>query len=227
MLKYGPPIPPVSAATSRSCFAAMHAPGKTESKAGGKGSQVKEITEQEPAAMKKITAEHEDWSEQSADEGSWVFALSAHESMQKQKADLNSRSWRNTWKADKDQFEESLISIDSGSDEHVCGYAFAPLAPTRETTNKITMRDAQGNEILHEHQRDVKVRMEGERGSATAVATFEVADVKGAILSAGKLVQKGFNVMLSPTGSYLERGGSRVELVTKKNSFYLPARVCS
>ena len=69
MLKYGPPIPPVSAATSRSCFAAMHAPGKTESKAGGKGSQVKEITEQEPAAMKKITAEDEDWSEKPADEG--------------------------------------------------------------------------------------------------------------------------------------------------------------
>ena len=47
----------------------MHAPGKTESKAGGKGSQVKEITEQEPAALKKITAEDEDWSDKPADEG--------------------------------------------------------------------------------------------------------------------------------------------------------------
>ncbi len=50
--------------------AAMHAPGKTEGKVGGKGSQVKEITEQEPAEMKKITAEDENWSEKPADEGS-------------------------------------------------------------------------------------------------------------------------------------------------------------
>ena len=130
----------------RDCW---HAPGKTEGKAGGKGSQVREIEAEPAAAMKKITAEHEDWSEQPADEGSWVFALSAHESMQKQKADLNSRSWRNTWKADKDQFEESLILIDSGSDEHVCGYAFAPLAPTRETTNRITMRKGHGHRGSH------------------------------------------------------------------------------
>ena len=86
-----------------------------------------------------------------------------------------------------------MILVDSGSDEHVRGYSFAPLAPTRESTNHVTMRDALGNTIMHDHQRDVSVRMKSSRGSvAEATATFEVADVKGAILSAGKLVQKGF-----------------------------------
>ena len=110
----------------------------------------------------------------------------------------------------------------------MCGYSFAPLAPTRESTNHVTMRDAQGNTIKHDHQRDVSVRMKSSRGSvAEATATFEVADVKGAILSAGKLVQKGFQVTLSPSGNYLEKNGNRVELIMKKNSFYLPAMVCA
>ncbi len=56
------------------------------------------------------------------------------------------------------------------------------------------MRDAQGSQIHHEHQGDVKARMFSEQGTATAMATLEVADVKGALISAGKLVQRGFQV---------------------------------
>ena len=131
---------------------------------------MKEITEE--ATMKKITAETEEWEEQPAQPDSWVFAM-----RDRQREILNARSWRSGPQAG--DYEDSLILVDSGSDEHMCGYSFAPLAPTRESTNYVTMRDAQGNMIKHDHQRDVSVRMKSSRGSvAEATATFEVADVK-------------------------------------------------
>ncbi len=69
--------------------------------------------------------------------------------------------------------------------------------------------------------------MHSEHGPATAKVTFEVADVKGATLLAGKLVQRGFQVTLAPDGSYLEKTGKRTELVMKKNSFLPPSKgVC-
>ncbi len=66
------------------------------------------------------------------------------------------------------------------------------------------MRDAQGNQSYHEHHLYVKVHMFWEHSPAATMAPFEVADLKGAILSAGKLVQRGFEVTLAPHGSYLE-----------------------
>ena len=120
-----------------------------------------------------------------------------------------------------------MILFDSGSDEHICGLGFAPMAPTKSSTNLVTMRDAQGNIIPHTHQRDVSIKMQSDCGEIPGEATFEVADVPGAILSAGKLIQKGFRAVLDASGSYIERGGKRVELATRKNSFYLPAHVCA
>ena len=166
-------------------------------KASGKDSRVTEVTEE--IQTKRIAVDEEIFKQDS-----WIFAMG------------------------KDRhFESSMILVDSGSDEHVCSYSFAPLAKTRETTNRCTMRDAQGNQITHEHQRDVKVRMQTSEGLTTALTTFEVADVKGAILSVGKLVQRGFQVTLAPGGSFLEKNGKKVELIMKKNSFYLPAMVCA
>ena len=58
-------------------------------------------------------------------------------------------------------------------------------------------------------------------------ADFEVTNIDGAILSAGRLIRKGFRAVLSQDGSYLERGGERIELNIGRNTFYLPARVCA
>ena len=118
-----------------------------------------------------------------------------------------------------------MILFDTGSDEHICGLGFAPTAPRKNSTNMVTMRDAQGNIIPHTHQRDVSIKMQSDCGAGEA--TFEVADVPGAILSTGKLIQKRFRAVLDASGSYIERGGKRVELVMRKNSFYLPSHVCA
>ncbi len=69
--------------------------------------------------------------------------------------------------------------------------------------------------------------MRSDHGELDGRATFEVAGVPSAILSAGNLIQKGFRAVLDLDGSYLEKNGKRVKLVMKKNSFYLPANVCS
>ena len=175
---------------------------------GGKGSKGKStksktaavITEQPdtPSVMKKIEAEYEEAEEAKGD--SWVFAMGS----------------RN---------RTDLILFDSGSDEHVCGVDFAPSAPLRDSTNTVTMRDAQGNIIKHPHQRDVHMTMMSDKGEIPGKTTFEVAEVPGAILSAGKLIQKGFKAVLDANGSYIEKNGRRVQLIMKKNSFYLPANV--
>ncbi len=113
------------------------------------------------------------------------------------------------WNCD---FQESLILFDSGSDEHVCGHGFAPTAPTRETTAHTTLRDAdaQGNTIYHEHSRDVKIKMDTGNTSTSARATLEVADAKGSIISAGKLVKKGFRAVSDQSRSHSEKDGKRI-----------------
>ena len=103
------------------------------------------------------------------------------------------------------RFEDSFILLDSGSDEHVCPTSFVPRATTRQTDNKVRMRDAQGQTTKHDFQRDAKVKMQTEKGTSIAKATFEVTDVKVAIRSAGKLAQKNIEERLSPEGSYLAK----------------------
>ncbi len=69
--------------------------------------------------------------------------------------------------------------------------------------------------------------MMSDKGEIPGKTTFEFAEVPGAILSAGKLIQKGFKAVLDANGSYIQKNGRRVQLIMKKNSFYLPANVMS
>ncbi len=62
-------------------------------------------------------------------------------------------------------------------------------------------RDEQGNEIKHDKQRQVSIAMESHDGEhLQSVAKFEVASVPGAILSAGKLIRKGYRAALDQNG---------------------------
>ncbi len=99
------------------------------------------------------------------------------------------------WSGD---LQERAILFDSGSDDHVCGHGFAPTAPTRETTNHTTKRDAQGNIVHREQSRDVKIKTDTGNTFTFPWATFEIADVKGAI-HAGNLVKKGSRAVLDRT----------------------------
>ncbi len=111
-----------------------------------------------------------------------------------------------------------MILFDNGSDKHVCGLGVAPAAPTKNTTNTGTMRDAQGNVIPHTFQRDVSIKMRSDNGEIPGRAIFEVANVPGAILSTGNLMQESFRAVLAVHGSYLERGDRRVDLVRMRTT---------
>ena len=94
--------------------------------------------------------------------------------------------------------------------------------------NDVEMRDAQGAVIQHDLQRKVRLSMDGNSGNnVDGEADFEVTNIDGAILSAGRLIRKGSRAVLSQNGSYLERGGERIELKMRRNTFYLPSRVCA
>ncbi len=152
-----------------------HAPQNKDSKTGGKGgSHVKEITVETtttPSQARRMTAENEGQPDSSV----FVFTLADRN---KTKAALNTWSWRIGGRDDFDErserFEESLILVDSGSDQHVCGYSFAPSSPTRETSSRVTMRDAQGNQIYHERQRDARARMFSQVDTATAMVALKL-----------------------------------------------------
>ena len=74
--------------------------------------------------------------------------------------------------------------------------------------NDVEMRDAHGAVIQHDLQRKVRLSMDGSSGNNVyGEANFEVTNIDGAVISAGRLVRKGFRVVLSQDGSYLERGG--------------------
>ena len=115
------------------------------------------------------------------------------------------------------------ILLDSGSDEHLCPKNFARTAPTRKTDNRVVIRDAQGEVIEHELQRNVTMKL---GGGVSASAPFEVAAVPRPILSAGKMVKEGVRVVLDMKGSYLEKGNKRIPLEMNRNTFYLPAVMC-
>ena len=112
------------------------------------------------------------------------------------------RSWVFAARAGEGSEVPSNILFDSGSDEHLCSSTFAPQAPTRMTNNPVVMRDAQGRTIEHELQRRVRLEMAGAAGEKVrGQADFEIARVSGAILSAGRLVNKGYRAVQCSTAA--------------------------
>ncbi len=90
------------------------------------------------------------------------------------------------------------------------------------------MRDAQGNTIEEDHQRHVNMEMEDTAGTPIrGFAKLEVADIPGAILSAGKLIRSGYRAVLDQSGSYIEKGDRRADMKMRRDTFYIPAWMCS
>ena len=58
-----------------------------------------------------------------------------------------------------------------------------------------------------------------------ATATFRVSEVRGNILSLGKLLRKGFSFTLGPHGCSMEKDGRSVPLYVERNSLRVEAHV--
>ena len=71
--------------------------------------------------------------------------------------------------------------------------------------------------------------MNTQNGSVTqlveASSTFVVGDVRGPLLSVGKLVKKGFAITVNGSGGFIEKDGRRANLKVIRNSVYLPVWV--
>ena len=120
--------------------------------------------------------------------------------------------------------DETCILIDGGSDEHCCTEEFGRHFATEPSDAQL--RDAQGHRIPIIGEKTVHMEING----GSAQATFQVGPFSKNILSAGKLLDKGYDVVLSKRhGCYLGKAspGSycRVDLVRTGNTFCLPVRV--
>ena len=109
--------------------------------------------------------------------------------------------------------DETYILIDGGSDEHCCTEEFGKHFATEPSDAQL--RDAQGHRIPILGERTVHLDING----GSAKATFQVGPFSKNILSAGKLLDKCYDVVLSKQhGCYLgkmtcgERAGASIFL---------------
>ena len=122
----------------------------------------------------------------------------------------------------------TLILVDSGSDEHLCPASFAPrarLAPRgalkRSRAVAPMMKDVQGNVIENKGTKVVGMSL---GNGLHADVEFVVGPVKNPLLSAGKLVRRGYQIGMDPEGGhYLAKDGVYTPLRLIRNSLYLEA----
>ena len=86
---------------------------------------------------------------------------------------------------------DSLL-LDSGSDEHLCIPKFAELISTSLDRSTLKLKDVQQNGLAISGRQTVPMLVgpTGGKHAMEATATFRVVEVRGSILSLGKLVRK-------------------------------------
>ena len=89
------------------------------------------------------------------------------------------------------------LLLESGSDEHLCTPKFADLIPTSRDRSTLKLKDVQQNDLAISGRKTVPklVGPTGGKHAMEATATFRVAEVRDNMLSLGKLVRKGFNLV--------------------------------
>eukprot|EP00971_Amphidinium_carterae_P205498 4078495-Amphidinium_carterae.2 len=120
--------------------------------------------------------------------------------------------------------EQSDILGDSGSDEHCCPAWFASHFPTRASV--VPLRDIQGNEIRNEGIRTVY--FETDDGTQFSI-DFAVSDVSKAVVSLGKMGERGCMVKLgmdhdTKQGQISHASGLCIPLYKKNQTWYLSAK---
>ena len=90
----------------------------------------------------------------------------------------------------------------SESDEHLCTPKFADLITTSRDHSSLKLKDVEQNDLVISGQNTVPMLVgpTGGKHAMEATATFRVAEVRGNILSLGKLVRKGFSFNFGPSG---------------------------
>eukprot|EP00971_Amphidinium_carterae_P299865 5957571-Amphidinium_carterae.3 len=113
---------------------------------------------------------------------------------------------------------------DSGSDEHCCPPWFASHFPIYKST--VPLKDIQGKEIENEGIRTV--HMQTDDGMQFSV-DFVVSNVSKAVVSLGKLNERGCRVQLGLKGD-MEQGmvshddGLQIPLCKRRQTWYLQAK---
>ena len=109
----------------------------------------------------------------------------------------------------------------------MCTPKFADLIPTSPDRSLLKLKDVLQNDLAITGQKTVPMLVGPTDGKLAmeATATFRVAEVRGNILSLGKLVRKSFNFSLGPRGRSMDKDGGSVPLYLERNSLHVEAHV--
>ena len=119
--------------------------------------------------------------------------------------------------------EQVTLAIDSGCTRvHICPLTFAEDWPL-QSSPPIRMLAATGDTVKHYGKRELWLKVDG----ALLQMQCEVADVTRTLLSADKLLEEGFVITFSPTGSYMKRDDVVVPLQRDHGLFVFHATVVS
>ena len=97
-----------------------------------------------------------------------------------------------------------MVILDSAAMIHLFPVGFDSQFGLKKSKN-CKILGAGGREVVHHGQREVDLNIDGQNLKITS----EVAEVSRPILSAAKLVERGYEVVLARAGSYIKHQGAR------------------
>ena len=117
---------------------------------------------------------------------------------------------------------DDWLLLDSGSMVHACGLDVAPdllVKPSRQTS----LQSVDGSGITHFGQKQIAVTL-GSSDKVDANINFDVANVAYPVLSLGKILESGTQLIMTGTKGYLIKGSQRANVEVRNSVLMVQAR---
>ncbi len=113
--------------------------------------------------------------------------------------------------------------LDSGSMVHTCEVTRGSDLPLLSPTKPLDFRDVQGNSIKHHGLRKVPLML-GDVWQVASEVNFEVSNTAHSVLSLGKMLADGAELVVDSSGGYIKKNGSYIDVQLRDNVLMCKAK---